>query len=148
MYRIFSKLATLSSLLCIEEIFFRFCLVAFEVVLSSKVHWFEMKELANQNSSSASSNPYFQLSFEEIVSFAPIFGKCKKPLRGSIRRGMTINVICLFGISTFAMAMVTLSVLLIKWMIPWRLKEMSMRVSVTNSFILILRLYVQFDIPQ
>ena len=71
-----------------------------------------MKELANQNSSSASSNPYFQLSFEEIVSFAPIFGKCKKPLRGSIRRGMTINVICLFGISTFAMAMVTLSVLL------------------------------------
>ena len=144
MYHIFSKLATLSSLLCIEEIFFRFCLVAFEVVLSSKVHWFEMKELANQNSSS--SNPYFQLSFEEIVSFAPIFGKCKKPLRGSIRRGMTINVICLFGISTFAMVMVTLSVLLIKWMIPWRLKEMSMRVSVTNSFIL--RLCVQFDIPQ
>ena len=144
MYHIFSKLATLSSLLCIEEIFFRFCLVAFEVVLSSKVHWFEMKELANQNSSS--SNPYFQLSFEEIVSFAPIFGKCKKPLRGSIRRGMTINVICLFGISTFATPIVTLSVLLIKWMIPWRLKEMSMRVSVTNSFIL--RLYVQFDIPQ
>ena len=92
MYHTFSKLATLSGLLCIEEIFFRFCLVAFEVVLSSKVHWFEMKELANQNSS-PSLNPYFQLSFEEIVSFAPIFGKCKKPLTGLIWRRMMIGVI-------------------------------------------------------
>ena len=34
-----------------------------------------------------------------------------------------IDVICLFGISTFAVTMVTLSFLLINWMIPWRFKR-------------------------